>query len=118
MATTLGGSTLADPAYERSGYTREVEDVGAFLTMADGSVVFDYVDTLYVFHLKWNAITGAQRDTILTKYLVKTAQAFSPPDSASSYNVIVVPNSWKEDYLEDGDGTERYYCELALREAY
>ena len=118
MATTLGGSTLADPDHARQGYVRNVEDVGAFLTMADGSVVFDYVDSLYVFHLSWNAITEAERNTILTKYLVKTAQAFSPPDSAGSYNVIVIPGSWKDDYTEDGDGTARYYCELSLREAY
>jgi hypothetical protein len=117
MATTLGGVTLVDPNYEREGYTLELEDIGELNIMADGSAVYDYVDTLYTFTLSWNAITEAQKNAIRTRYLVKSSQAFSPPDSASSYTVFVMPNTWRESYLEDGDGTRRYYCEMRLREA-
>ena len=117
MATTLGGVTLADPNYEREGYRLGLEDVGVLNVMADGSAVYDYVDTLYTFNLSWNAITESQKNAIRARYLVKTVQAFSPPDSASTYNVLVVPNSWREDYIEDGSATRRYYCELALRES-
>ena len=117
MATTLGGMTLAQPDYEREGYTRTAVDVGTMHEMADGSVVYDSITTRYRFRLSWNGITEAQRDAILARHIIKTSQAFSPPDSASSYTVFVVPNSWQDSYLEDSGGTRRYWCQLELVEA-
>ena len=117
MATTLGGVTLADPSYEREGYTRQAQDVGILHEMADGSGVYDSVTTKYRFRLVWVGITEAQRDAIQTRYEVKTSQAFSPPDTASTYTVFVVPNSFQDSYLEDGGGTRRYWCQLELVEA-
>ena len=117
MATTLGGVTLAQPDYERGGYTREAIDVGMMHNLASGGVVYDAVTTRYRFALSWNAITEAERNAILLRYLVKTSQAFSPPDSATEYTVFVVANSWRDDYIEDGGGTRRYYCAMGLEEA-
>ena len=114
MATTLGGTTLADPLYDHDGYGLEHIDVGAAHEMADGSTVYDYVGTRYRFPLKWQHITAAQKSAIATKALVKTSQAFSPPDSATSYTVRVVPNTWRESYVTDGGGTARYNCQLTL----
>jgi len=116
MATTLGGVTLAEPAYENEGYVRVAEDVGAIHGLADGDVVYDYVGTRYRFRLNWKTITEAERNTILTRYLVKTAQAFSPPDAAGTYTVLVVPGSFRDGYIEDGSATRRYNCELELVE--
>jgi len=121
MATTLGPSgspvTLASPSYEREGYTRQAQDVGTMHEMLDGSAVYDSVTTKYRFRLNWPGITEAERNTILTQYLVKTEQVFSPPDSATEYTVFVVLNSWQDSYLEDGSGTRRYWCSLELVEA-
>ena len=61
MATTLGGVTLSEPAYEREGFTTEAVDVGAFHEHADGSVMYDHVTTRYKYNLKWNAITNTER---------------------------------------------------------
>ena len=122
ITTTLGGVSIGDGvtwglSYEREGYVRTAQDVGAMHEMADGSTVYDSVTTKYRFRLVWNGVTEGQRDAILLRYLVKTTQAFSPPDSAGTYTVFVVPNSWQDSYLEDGDGTRRYWCQLELAEA-
>ena len=117
MATTLGGVTLSEPNYEQEGYVRAAQDVGVVHEMADGSGVYDHVTTKYRFRLSWNGVTEVERDAILARYLVKTSQAFSPPDSATSYTVFVVPNSFQDSYLEDGGGTRYYWCQLELVEA-
>ena len=114
MATTLGGVTLAAPLYEHEGYVREFHDIGAEHEMADGSTVYDYVGTRYIFHLKWRGITSTEKDAIVTRALVKTTQAFSPPDYAGTYNVRVVNDSFTSSYIEDGGGTARFDCELSL----
>jgi hypothetical protein len=115
--TWLGGAHVADPAYAESGYVLSADDIGTMHTTASGSAVYDYVGTRYRFKLEWKGITKAQKDAIRTKAEVKTAQVFDPPDEdVTTYTVIVVPNSWEESYIEDGDGTARYMCELELLE--
>ncbi len=116
MATTLGGVTLADPAFGNEGYEREAIDNGALHDLADGSLAYDYVNTRYRFTVRWKGITAAQRNTIITRYEVKTAQAFVGPN-ADSFTVFVVPNSYRESYQEDGDSTLRYDCEIRLEES-
>ena len=108
--------TLVNPNYEQEGYTRQGVDIGVMHTLADGSITYDSVTTRYRFTLSWNAITEAQRDAIETGYLEKGEQTFSPPDSATDYTVLVMPNSFQDSYLEDGGGTRRYYCGLTLEE--
>lgn len=119
MPTTLGGVTLAAPALDRDGYEMEAVDVGAFHELASGGVIYDDITTRYRFTLRWNGITAAERTAIRTRYLVKTSQVFSPPDAADTYTVFVMPNSWRESYLDTpaGAGSERYFCELQLIEA-
>jgi hypothetical protein len=116
MATTLSGVVLAEPAFEQEGYTLRFDDIGTMHTTADGGLVYDYVGTRYRFTLKWNGITAAERDTIRTRAADKTSQAFSPPDTNDTYTVLVVPGSWTEAYIEDGDSVPRYFCELELQE--
>jgi hypothetical protein len=109
--TQLGPSgsvaTLVNPDYE---------PVGTMHQLANGSIAYDSITTRWRFTLSWNAITEAQRNAIETGYLEKGQQTFSPPDSATDYTVLVVPNSFQDSYLEDGGGTRRYYCALALEE--
>ena len=113
MATTLGGVTLADPMWDHDGFELELEDIGTLHDLANGSKVYDYVGTRYACSLKWHGLTSAEKGTIRTRYLVKTAQAFVGPDG-TSFTGFVVPNSWKESYIEDGDSTARYECEMKL----
>ena len=116
MATTLGGTTLAEPAYENDGYEIEAVDVGAVQNLASGAVGYDYVATRRRFTLRWRNTSESDRNNAWTRYQVKTSQAFSPPDSASSITVIVVPNSWRCDYINAGDGTRYYTYEMQLEE--
>ena len=116
LGITGAVATLVNPNYEQEGYTRTAIDIGTMHTLADGSIAYDSVTTRYRFTLSWNAITEAQRNAIETQYLIKTEQTFSPPDAATDYTVLVLPNSFQDSYLEDGGGTRRYYCALALEE--
>ena len=116
MSTTLGGVTLPDPIADLEGHGADLVDVGVFLDMADGSVVHDYITSRYRFNLAWRAITAANFATIQTRALVKTAQVYSPPESATTYNVFVVPGSFKWKTREIGTSTPYYDVELTLEE--
>lgn len=116
MATTLGGVTLAQPKFYHEGYEVEMVDNGAFHNLADGSVVYDYVNSRFRVTLRWEGLTSAEKGTIQTRALVKTAQAFVA-DNGDSWTVLVVPNSWRYSYQDDGDATERYKAELRLEES-
>ena len=117
MATTTTiGVSVKNPAHGREGYTLQAVDIGAFQEMADGSVVFDYVTTKLLFSFKWVGLTLAEKGVIYARYIIKTAQTVKPPDTATTYNAIVVPNSWREDYQAIGGGTDRYWCEMQLRQ--
>lgn len=116
MSTTLGGTTLPNPAAGVEGCSREAVGEGGLLELADGSVLYDYTVTRYRWQLHWVGMTGAELTTIATKALVKTSQAFSPPDEAGSYTVYVVPNSFKHTSFETGSGTSYYNVDLAVEE--
>jgi hypothetical protein len=116
MATTLGGVTLPDPIADLEGHGAELLDVGGFLPMANGSVVYDYVTSRYRFHLTWRAISAANFAIIETRALIKTAQAYVPPESATSYSVFVVPDGFKWKSREIGTATPYYDVELTLEE--
>lgn len=111
----LGGFDLADPAYEADGFTLEAVSVGAVHDMSTGAKKYDLITTRYRFNLKWKMITAAERVTIRTQAEVITAQAFITPDG-DTYSVFVVPDSWRENFVEGGDLTKYYNCELQLVE--
>lgn len=118
MATTLGGVGLADPLWGEDGYIKESIDIGARHETADGELHLDYVTTRYLFKLKWRGCTEAEKNTAHTEYLDALAAvvAFSPPDIAGTYNVLAVPNTWKESYFTDSGSTRRYTFEMQLEE--
>lgn len=118
MSTTLDGVTLADPLWGEDGYTKESVDVGARHTTADGKIHLDYVITRYLFTLKWKGRTETEKNTAHTEYLDALAGVvvFSPPDTASTFNVLAVQNSWKESYITDSAGTKYYTFEMKLEE--
>ena len=118
MATTLDGTTLADPAWGDDGYTKESVDIGARHETADGELHYDYVKTRYLFTLKWKGKTEAQKEAALAEYIdgLEGSVVFSPPDTASTFNVLSVPGSWKESYFTDSGSTRRYNFEMKLEE--
>jgi hypothetical protein len=116
MSTTLGGVTLANPIYNEEGSAVEVIDVGGTLTMADGSIVQDYITTRYRWKIGWRGLTAAEFATIKTQAEVRTAQVFSPPEEATEYTVVVVLGSWRYDSFETGSSTPYFNCELQLEE--
>lgn len=115
MAITIGAA-VADPAFGNEGYEREAVDNGALHELADGSLAYDYVNTRYRFTLRWRGITAAERNAIIARYVIKTAQNFVGPN-ADAFTVFVIPNSYRESYQDDGGGTARYDCELRLEES-
>lgn len=115
MATSLGGVALAEPAYADEGYIVEAADIAVQHQMADGSTAIDSVGTKLRFTLNWNRITNAEKNTIYARYIIRSSQAFVSPDG-TTYTVLVVPNSWRRTYIEDGSGTKRFNCSLQLIE--
>jgi len=114
--TTLGGVSLANPSFENDGMTRSIVDVGAQHELLNGDIAYDYVGSRTRWALRWNNVTAAQRNTIITRYLIKTTQAFKPPDLAVAVTVLVVPNSYRESYTEGGDSNLYYTCEMELEQ--
>lgn len=117
ITTTLGGVTIANPKHDGDGCEMETIDIGVMHDMADGSVVYDYVTTRRRWTLRWANITASNKSDIYARYLVKTAQAFKPPNASTIYTVLVEPNSWRETYISGSNYDTRYYnCEMRLVE--
>lgn len=116
MATSLGGTTLAEPTYGLDGYELEHVTMGATHDLASGAVHYDYVNTRYKITLRWKVITASEKNTIRGKVEVTTSQTLVTPDG-NTYTVFTVPNSWRESYIEGGDGVKYYNCEAQFEEA-
>jgi hypothetical protein len=115
MSTTLGGVTLPDPVAGPEGCRRTAIDVGGKDTMADGSIRIDDIGTRLRFDLAWRGLSSGQRDTLWTRYGVRTVQTFSPPEDATSYNVLIIGNTWKEGSQRTASGFI-YEVEFAVEE--
>jgi hypothetical protein len=114
--TWLGGTQLVNPAFGQDGCVRTVIDVGAMHELLSGNLAYDYVGDRYHWALRWQNITATERNTILTRYRVKTAQSFSPPDEdVTTYTVLVMPGTYRESYTEGG-GVIYYTCEMELQQ--
>ena len=120
---TYLGAALPDPAAGTEGCTIEILGEGATMTMANGTVVYDYTgSTRYRWTLHWLALTSVQLATIKTRAATKTAQSFSPPDEddggSTFYSVYVVPNSLHIETFETGAGSAstRYNVDLQVEE--
>lgn len=121
MSTTLnvvGGTTvtLPDPAAGPEGCSVEEMDQGAFLQMADGSVVYDWVNTRYRWKLYWSGINAANLATIADQVHIQGEKTFSPPINASTYTVFVVPGSLIYETFETGQGVTYYNVNLQVEE--
>ena len=66
--------------------------------------------------MAWRGLTAAEFATIKTQAETRTSQAFSPPEEATEYTVLVVLGSWKYDTFEVGTATPYYNCEMQLEE--
>lgn len=115
-AIALAGTALADPAYEPDGYVLQAVTVGSTHQLASGAMVYDYVTTRYRFSLRWKAITEAEKALIRTAVETQATETFTAPDGYS-HTVRVVPNSWRESYIEGGDAVRYYNCEVQLEES-
>ncbi|HFD38533.1 MAG TPA: hypothetical protein ENJ31_01600 [Anaerolineae bacterium] len=116
MSTTLGGVTLPDPFYNGEGHAIRGEDSARRFVMADGSLRQHYVGTRRKFTLRWRGLTDSQRTIIWNRYLDRSVQVYSPPESGTTYNVLVAPGSWQESSYILRDGSTRYDVSLALDE--
>lgn len=111
---TLGGATVATPAEEGGQVT--ARDIGTQMDMADGSLRVDHVGTRRRFLVQWRGVTGAEKSTLWTRYLVKTSQTWVPPEGGS-YTVVVVPDSWQEESMTGADGNYYYDVSFEMEEA-
>ena len=113
---SLAGTALADPAYEPDGYQLQAVTVGSTHQLASGGIVFDYVTIRYRYTLRWKAISEAEKNIIRAAAETNVAATFITPDNQTA-TVWVVPNSWREDYIEGGDAVRYYNCELQLEDS-
>ncbi len=116
MATTLGGTVLGEPAYGHDGYELETLNTAIQHDLCSGGTVIEHIAARYRITLRWKAITLAAKNAIRAKAEVYTSQTLITPDG-DTYTVFVVPGSWKEAYIEAGDGVDYYSCEFQCEEA-
>jgi len=114
--TTLAGVTLPNPYYGPEGFPCQAEDVGLQIVMADGAVRTHTVGVRRRWHLVWRGVTDSERATLYTRYKVRSAQTLKLPDAATTYSVVVVPGTWKQESETYGSGQFTYHVAFELRE--
>ena len=113
--TTIGGTTVPNP-YVEAGVAVKGQDAGRQFAMANGSLRTHYVGTRRQFPLRWRGVTASERDTLWSKYRTRTVQVLKLPDSATTYDVVVVAASWEERLVTIGGGAWRYDVAFTLEE--
>lgn len=120
MATqpVLGGTTLPWP--DNDGYQENTGYRGAGRIMADGSVVFDVVNTSLKrrFTLTWSTLTASEKATVETAFAtVRDSSASFTAPTGTVYTVT------RDDQTGDLDmpakavnGVFLFQCTLVLRE--
>jgi hypothetical protein len=83
MALSLGGTTLADATV----YIPSEPSIGARHDLLNGNVAMDVIAQKRRWTVKWQGLTTAERDVILTKYRLKTSMTFVDYEGGS-YTVI------------------------------
>jgi hypothetical protein len=116
MATTLGEYTLPDPVVAGDGHDTQYVGEGTFLTMADGSIVYDYGTARRRISMAWRGMTGDQYNTLHLAYTTKTTQLYEPPDGTAKLSVFIVPNTWRCRSFEVGTSTPYYDISFAVEE--
>lgn len=111
MSTTLDGTTLPEPA----ACTMSADEVSVQRRMANGTLRTAIVAVNRRWQMSWNGLTAGDRNALRTDYETTTAQTFKPPDTATTYTVYVVPNSWTEEHRGTTQGI-RYWVSMALAE--
>lgn len=114
--TTLGGTTLPNPYYGPEGFPCQAEEVGLQAVMADGAVRTHTVGVRRRWRLIWRGVNSTERDTLYTKYKVRSTQTLKLPDSSTTYSVVVVPGTWKQESETYGTGQFTYHVVFELRE--
>lgn len=108
MSTTLGGTTLSEAIFD---YTQYEPQTTTQRRMADGA--FDTAQwsgsTKRGWHLSWRSLTAAEVATIYGEYTDIASQVFSPPDTASTFNVMTVRPSWSEAPIQMGSANAARY---------
>lgn len=115
--TTLGGTTLPNPTYDPGGMPITGQDVAKQFVMADGAIRTHTVGFRRKIKLQFRGVSSTERDTLLTKYKVRTAQTLKLPDAATTYSVVVVPGSWREETETYAGGLFCYHVSFELQEA-
>ena len=125
MATTqpvLEGNTLPYPA-SPDGYTEELLYRGASQEMADGTIVWDLVNTSVKreFTIKWVGLTSTDKTTVETAFeaikISYTASNFTAP-TGSTYSVTRHPSqdTLRWDSVITAGATLRFGTTIKLRE--
>lgn len=115
MTTTLGGLTLPDPLFPTP---REQVFVGVHEESHNGTTITDYTNQKWKWTLHFANLTEAQYTTLIAKAQTTSSQSFSPPESASSYTVVVLQDTIRVETIPFGDGaTARYMVEFQVEEA-
>lgn len=98
MATTmtLDGTSLPLPIVDEDGHGADLVGQGAIQEMADGSAVLYHSGTSRLhFKFSWRLLSAANYAVLKAKAETTTAQTLKPPDTATTYSVVSMPNTFK-----------------------
>ena len=117
MTTTIGGTTVADPAAGLEGVEVEEVDTGILLELADGTATAQHINTRQRFKVKWVGLTSAQLTTLEGTLTRATSLAVQLPHMGATVNCFVVPGSYRKRYLPTSTAaTYRYQAEVTFIE--
>ncbi len=98
MATTmtLGGTELPLPIVDENGQGADLVGQGAIQEMADGSAVLYHTgSSRQHFKFSWRLLSAANYAILKGKAEITTTQTLKPPDTATTYSVVSLPNTFK-----------------------
>lgn len=102
MSVTLGSyTTLPNPSQAR----QRIEAPGQVRTMADGSLVSHRKCARYTWDYTWEVATASLANLVAAiEAAILATKTFKPWDTASTYSVVVDPDSYSVEPMEDSDG--------------
>lgn len=113
MTTILGGTTVANPI---SPTTIKTIDNGEYTTAIDGTLLHDGTGTRKKWAMQWEKLTASEYNTLIAKLNDADEQTFVPPESSTSYNVMVRQDT-KEVVAGITDGVQWYNVSADIEES-
>lgn len=106
MATTFSGSTVADPI---TPISKNQVLQGEQRRMHDGTLHTVFTAIKWRWTLEWDLLTEAERDAVYLAVQTTGSQSFSPPETASTFTVVVLQDTYRETPQAIAEGASVVY---------